>query len=86
MFQYFLRLVFRTPHLDLRKLEDEQNSYGMNVQFLKARTWQKFGMRHGLTIFNYDALEADELWGVVWGRYTYLDHSLSLSAQILKVE
>ena len=43
-------------------------------------------MRYGLTIFNYDALEADELWGVVWGRYTYLDHSLSLSVQVLKVE
>ena len=43
-------------------------------------------MRYGLTIFNYDALEADELWGVVWWRYTYLDHSLSLSAQVLKVE
>jgi len=86
VFKYFLRLVFRTQHLDLRKLEDEQNSCGMNVQFLKARTGQKFGMRYGLTIFNYDALEADELWGVVWGRYTYLDHSLSLSAQVLKVE
>jgi hypothetical protein len=37
-------------------------------------------MRYGLTIFNYDALEADELWGVIWGRYIYLDHSVSLSA------
>src|SRR5271165_2963460 len=37
-------------------------------------------MRYGMTIFNYDALEADELWGVIWGRYIYLDHSVSLSA------
>src|SRR5271166_2762295 len=37
-------------------------------------------MQYGLTIFNYDALEADELWGVIWGRYIYLDHSLNLSA------
>jgi hypothetical protein len=43
-------------------------------------------MRYGLTIFNYDAPEADELWGVTWGRCTYLDHSLSLSARVLKVE